>query len=157
MDPTAAFYSRPTYSGVGGGGFPVFSGSRRQRGGGIFGSLARMVLPVVKSVGTSILKSAGQQALGLASDAAQSALRGEGLSGVRRTLRQQGLKRLKNVGMSALSAATQQRTGGLLLPPPNLRKRRHSSTLPTTTTTVAKKRRKKQASTTTATTSKANF
>ena len=36
-----ALYSQPTYSG--GGGIPFFAGSRRQFGGGIFGSLARFI------------------------------------------------------------------------------------------------------------------
>ena len=90
MDSTATFYSQPSYVSSG-GAFPVFAGGRRQRGGGIFGSLARMVLPALKSVGKSVLKSAGQQALGLATEVAQSALSGEGLSGVKQTLQRQGL------------------------------------------------------------------
>ena len=99
MDLTAKFYSQPSYVGA---GFPVFSGSRRQRGGGIFGSLAKMVLPVLKNVGSSVLRTAGRQAVGLARDVAESALSGEGLTGVRQTLQRQGLKRLGNVGRSAL-------------------------------------------------------
>ena len=102
MDPTARFYSQPSYVGA---GFPVFSGSRRQRGGGIFGSLAKMVLPVLKSVGSSVLRTAGRQAVGLARDVAESALSGQGLTGVRQTLQRQGLKRLGNVGRSALRSA----------------------------------------------------
>ena len=102
MDPTAQFYSQPSYVGA---GFPVFSGSRRQRGGGIFGSLAKMVLPVLKSVGSSVLRTAGRQAVGLARDVAESALSGQGLTGVRQTLQRQGLKRLGNVGRSALRSA----------------------------------------------------
>ena len=109
MDSTAAFYSRPTYSGAGGAGFTVFSGSRRQRGGGIFGSLARMVLPVVKHVGKSVLSSVGEQGMGLVKDVGQSILRGEGVQGIKQTLRQQGLKRLKNVGQTAFDAATRPR------------------------------------------------
>ena len=36
MDSTRDFYSKPSY--VGGASFPVYSGSRRQVGGRIFGS-----------------------------------------------------------------------------------------------------------------------
>ena len=152
MDATAAFYSRPTYSGVGGGGFTVFSGGRRQRGGGIFGSLARMVLPVVKQVGKSVLSSVGKQCMGLMKDVGQSILRGEGMSGVQNTLRRQGLKRLKNVGQSAFNAFTtpegapSQRNG-------SLRKRKQRSTAPTTGGPPTKQHRKRQRTTTTA----ANF
>ena len=80
MDTTARFYSQPSY--IGGGGFPVFAGSRRQRGGGILGSLAKLVLPVVKSVRKSVLRSAGNEAFGLARDVAESALSGQGFDGV---------------------------------------------------------------------------
>ena len=58
IDPTARFYSQPSYVGA---GFPVFSGSRRQLGGGIFGSLAKMVLPAWKDVGGSNLRTTGRQ------------------------------------------------------------------------------------------------
>ena len=42
MNRTHEFYSRPSYVG---GGFPVYSGSRRQRGGTIFGATLRDILP----------------------------------------------------------------------------------------------------------------
>ena len=45
-DRTAAFYSGPSYT-FRGAGFPVYSGSRRQRGGSILGALARNVLPAL--------------------------------------------------------------------------------------------------------------
>ena len=49
MDHTVHFYSQPSYRG--GANFPIFTGSRRQRGGGIFGSLGRMFAPIAKRVG----------------------------------------------------------------------------------------------------------
>ena len=102
VDPTALFYSQPSYTGA---GFPVFSGSRRQRGGNIFGSLAKMVLPALKTAGKTFLRRAGREAIGFAGDLAGSALSGRGLSGVKQTLQRQGLKRLSNVGKAALSSA----------------------------------------------------
>ena len=105
MDATARFYSQPSYVG---GGFPVFAGSRRQRGGGIFGSLAKMVLPALKSVGSSVLRNVGREAVGLARDVADTALSGQGLSGIRQTLQQQGLKRLRSVGRDALATTLNQ-------------------------------------------------
>lgn len=98
MDATARFYSQPTYVG---GGYPVFSGSRRQRGGGVFGSLFKVVAPTLKTV----LRKAGSQALGLAGDVAKSALSGEGLAGMKRTFRRQGIKRLKSIGRDTLASA----------------------------------------------------
>ena len=103
MDPTVRFYSQPTYAV--GGGFPVFAGSRRQRGGGIFGSLAKMVLPVIKTVGSAVLRNVGGEVAGLARDVAQTALSGRGMAVVRQTLQRQGLKRLQNVGQHAIRTA----------------------------------------------------
>ena len=99
MDATARFYSQPSYVG---GGFPVFAGSRRQRGGSIFGAIAKAVLPALKTIGKSVLRQAGTEAFGLASDLANSALQGRS---IKQTLRNQGLKRLRNVGRTALTSA----------------------------------------------------
>ena len=71
MDQTALFYSRPSH----GAGFPVFMGSRRQRGGGIFGSLKNFFLPVAKKVGRNLLS----QGVGLAKDVMQDALEGKNI------------------------------------------------------------------------------
>ena len=62
MDRTSTFYSQPSYAG---GGFPVFSGSRRQRGGSIFGALSRAVLPMLKSFGKKAATHVAKKALGL--------------------------------------------------------------------------------------------
>ena len=140
MDATARFYSQPSYVG---GGFPVFSGSRRQRGGGIFGALAKMVLPVLKNVGSSVLRTAGREAVGLASDVAQSALSGQGLSGIRQTLQQQGLKRLRNVGQNALRTTVDEfrrrpsATRASSSPSAPLRKRQRRAPPPATATAAA--------------------
>ena len=63
MDRTAAFYSRPSHD-FRGGSFNVFAGSRRQRGGSIFGTLKNMFMPVAKTLGPAAL-AAG---VGLAQD-----------------------------------------------------------------------------------------
>ena len=96
MDRTAAFYSAPSYHYRGAGGFPVFSGSRRQRGGGILGSLAKMAMPMLKTVG----KAALGQAVGFAKDVATDIAQGRN---VRQSLKNRGLKRLKNTAMTSLS------------------------------------------------------
>ena len=99
MDNTVRFYSQSSYAGA---GFPVFAGARRLRGGGILGSLSKIVLPLVKQAGRALFRSAGKQALGLAGDVAASMSQGEGISGLRGVLKNQGLKRLKTVGSTAL-------------------------------------------------------
>ena len=70
MDHTAAFYSRPFY---GAGGVPVFSGSRRQKGGSIFGAFQRFFIPIAKAFGKKIAKRGAQQAVGLAKDVVKDA------------------------------------------------------------------------------------
>lgn len=69
-----AIYSQPTYSG--GGGIPFFAGSRRQFGGGIFGSLARLVLPTAKRA----LKTIGKSALSVGKNVAADVLRGRNIT-----------------------------------------------------------------------------
>ena len=71
MNRTHDFYSRPSY--VGGTGFPVYSGSRRQRGGSIFGATLRQVLPD----GATVKKAVGKQVLGFVGDVAKDVMRGE--------------------------------------------------------------------------------
>ena len=56
MDRTADFYSRPSYASRG-GGFNVFSGSRRQRGGGIIGALRSFFMPIFKDLSSTALTS----------------------------------------------------------------------------------------------------
>ena len=68
-----SLYSQPTYSG--GGGIPFFAGSRRQFGGGIFGSLARLVLPTAKRA----LSTIGKSALKVGRNVAVDVLRGRNI------------------------------------------------------------------------------
>lgn len=96
MDRTAAFYSAPSYHHRGSGGFPVYSGSRRQRGGSILGSLAKVAMPMLKSFG----KAALGQAVGFAKDVAGDLADGGNL---RQALKRRGMSRLQNTAMSGLS------------------------------------------------------
>ena len=93
MDQTALFYSRPSH----GAGFPVFMGSRRQRGGGIFGSLKNFFLPVAKKVGRSLFS----QGVGLAKDVMQDALEGKN---IKSSFLDRGKSRAINLGKSALES-----------------------------------------------------
>ena len=98
MDRTATFYSAPSYHHRG-GGFPVYAGSRRQRGGGILGSLAKFAMPVLGQIG----KAALGQAVGFAKDVAGDVAAGRN---VRQSLKQRGLRRLKNTALNSLSNIT---------------------------------------------------
>ena len=91
MDQTAEFYSRPSYNYRGAGGFPIFSGSRRQRGGGIFGSLKSFFTPIAKKVGKKLMK----HGIGLATDVAKDALLGKNMKD---SLLTHGKARAKNIG-----------------------------------------------------------
>ena len=73
MDRTSSFYSQPSYVG---GGFPVFSGSRRQRGGNIFGALSRAVLPLLRSFGRRAFGHVAKKALGLGQNVLVDTMRG---------------------------------------------------------------------------------
>ena len=99
MDRTAAFYAGPSYHGA---GFPVFSGSRRQRGGSILGAIKSMVMPVLGTIGKTALK----QAVGFAGDVVGDISKGRS---IRSSLRSHGLKRLKNVGSEALQTIVSSR------------------------------------------------
>lgn len=74
MNPTARFYSQPSY--VGGINIPVYAGSRRQAGGSVFGAIKRAVVPSLKTAG----KEMGKQAFGLFTDVAGDVLKGKSLS-----------------------------------------------------------------------------
>ena len=77
-----SLYSQPIYSG-GGGGIPFFAGSRRQFGGGIFGSITRLLMPAVKNfilpTASSALKSIGKSALNIGKNVAMDALQGRNI------------------------------------------------------------------------------
>ena len=104
MDATEHFYSRPSNLG------PYFSGGRRQVGGGIFGSLARAVLPGLKDFG----KAAAKRAMGTAVDIARDMASG---SSVKDAFANRG----KELAKDTFSDGVRRITGnGLKRPPPGL-------------------------------------
>lgn len=136
MDRTANFYAQPSYVG---GGFPIFSGSRRMRGGGIFGSLARVALPFVKSVGRSVLNAGKHHALGFAKDVALDALSGKS---IRDSAKKRGINRLKQLGMSSLKNTAEHIVGNY--PKPS-RKRKAAPRKAARKAPPAKRRRRRKA------------
>ena len=104
MDATAHFYSSPT-------GFTPFSGSRRQFGGGIFGSLARALVPKLKDFGKAAARRALNTATNVASDVAQGASFGDAL----KSRGKEFLKESLADGVNRI--AGQKRPAGLLVAP----------------------------------------
>ena len=105
MDATANFYSRPSYSG---GSFPVFSGSRRQRGGSIFGALKRIALPMVKRIGSSLLNTVKTEGVKLGKDVLSDIAEGRN---IKETLVNRGKAAAINVGKRSLRNAVKTVTG----------------------------------------------
>ena len=135
MDRTAAFYSQPSY---GGGGFHVFVGSRRQRGGGIFGALARIALPFAKRVGSSLLKKGARHAMSLAQNVASDVAAGKSIG---ESLKSQGKSQLKQFGQSALKTGMKE-LGNLSSTSRKASRKRKTTRAITKKAPPAKKRRK---------------
>lgn len=95
MDYTSNFYSQPSYAG--GSGFPVFTGSRRQRGGSLFGSLSKSFMPIAKNVGKQLLS----EGLGLATEVAGDVISGKS---IKSSILNRGKERLKRLGLQTLKS-----------------------------------------------------
>ena len=67
-------YSGPSF---GQNGYPVFVGGRRQVGGGLFGSLQRILTPSIRRIAKPLLKKVGSNMLELGANVAADALQGE--------------------------------------------------------------------------------
>ena len=102
MDRTANFYSRPSYEfHGGGGGFNVFVGSRRQRGGTIFGSLKGAFMPIAKNLGKVALASG----VALAQDIIRDKLKGRSLKD---SIMEHGKSRVLDFAKTAASTAAKE-------------------------------------------------
>ena len=96
-DPIADFYSRPQL----GSGIAIYQGNRRQAGGGIFQSIARFAVPILRKIKDKIFGMApavGAKALEVVSNSINDVRRNNKTSFIealrdntRDTLRQQGL------------------------------------------------------------------
>ena len=96
MDRTAQFYSQPTYAR--GGGMPVFAGSRRQRGGGVLGSLKSFFMPILSRLGIRGAKAAMNVAQNVVGDLVSG-------KNITASLKQHGLQAAKRFGNDVLSNA----------------------------------------------------
>jgi len=96
-DPIADFYSRPQL----GSGIAIYQGNRRQAGGGIFSSISRFAVPILRKIKEKILGIApavGAKALEVVKNSIDDVRKNNKTSFVealrdnaRETLRQQGL------------------------------------------------------------------
>ena len=106
MDRTAAFYSQPTYV-QRGAGLPIYSGSRRQRGGSILGALKGFIMPLLGGIKNKAVQRAKSEAWGLAKDVALDAFTGKNIKQSLKTRGLQHVKRLgKGVATDALASVT---------------------------------------------------
>ena len=125
MDRTAHFYSQPTYV-QRGAGLPVYSGSRRQRGGSILGALKGFIMPFLGGVKNRALKRAKSEAFGLVKDVALDAMSGKNVG---QSLKTRGLQRAKRLGKGVVKD-----TAGAIIGPatrqPVSRKRAAKNTHP---------------------------
>jgi len=107
MDRTATFYASPTYA-QRGGGIPIFSGSRRQRGGGIFGALKNFFMPLLHGVKQRVANRAKSEAWGLAKNVAWDAFRGKNIGN---SLKTHGLESAKRLGKNVILDTVSQVKG----------------------------------------------
>lgn len=99
MDRTSLYYSAPSYN-FRGAGFPVYAGSRRQRGGNILGALRSFVAPILNS----LKRKAINESFGLAKGVMLDAVTGKN---VKQSLINRGKKSVRNLGTSVAKDALQ--------------------------------------------------
>ena len=121
MDRTARFYSRPSYAH--GGAFPIFSGSRRRRGGGILGALASVAMPMLRGLASRGAK----QAIGLAKDVASDVMSGRDFKS---SLMSHGMRRAKRLGSDVMGSVLNGQSSTMVSrkrrPPPRKARQRSS-------------------------------
>ena len=102
MDRTANFYAHPSYVG---GGLPVYSGSRRQRGGSVLGALKRFFMPIFGK----LVKRGAVSALDLAKGVAVDAFTGKN---IKESLKTRGINQAKRFGIDTLHDVANQLGSG---------------------------------------------
>ena len=108
MDRTAAFYASPTYVQRGGGTIPIFSGSRRQRGGSILGAIKNFFMPLLPGLKNYAVKKAKTAAAGLIKNVASDVQAGRSFG---QSLKSRGLQSAVQLGKDAVHDGTSLFTG----------------------------------------------
>lgn len=105
----------------GSGAIPYFAGSRRQFGGGIFGSLARFVLPAVKNIilpnATRALQTLGKSAVNVGKNVAMDVLQG-------RNVKEAFADHTKKEALNQLEKHFQPNKRKRKAPPPKVKQKR---------------------------------
>lgn len=125
MDRTATYYSGPTFRYAGrGGALGIYSGSRRQRGGNILGTLARTVLPIFGEAGKKILRRGAHKALDVTQNVAKDAIQGKNALNSFKTRATTGLKKLSRFAIDEGADAARKMIGSGKKRRTSLRKRK---------------------------------
>lgn len=138
MDHTAIFYSSPSY--IRGGGLPIYSGSRRQRGGSIFGALKRFFMPVITAFGKKVARQGAKQAVGLAKDVVSDAFM---FRNVPDSVIKHGKKRALNLTRYAADEGLNSLENMIGSGPPAKRRRRRKQSLGKRKTITKKRKQRK--------------
>ena len=112
MDRTTQFYSGPSYQF--GSGFPVYGGSRRQRGGSILGAIQRFAMPIFNTIKNKALRESMNFAKGVMSDT----VRGKS---IKQSLMNRGMRSVRNVGASVATDALRSLHNRVQTPAPRKR------------------------------------
>ena len=102
MDRTASFYAQPSYTR--GAGLPIYSGSRRQRGGSVLGALKSFFMPLIGKVA----KRGVSSAVNVAKNVALDAITGKNLT---QSLKRRGINEAKSLGIDIAKDAFNAVTG----------------------------------------------
>lgn len=130
MDRTAAFYSQPTYV-QRGSGLPVYSGSRRQRGGSVLGALKGFVMPALNTLKKNAVKRMKSEAWNLTKGVVGDAFRGKNIG---QAFKNRGIESVKRLGKGVLidtansvigSASSKRKAPAIKRPPAKKRRRRN--------------------------------
>ena len=97
----------------------MYSGSRRQRGGGILGALARIAMPMAKRLGTSVLRTAKKEGLRLGANVVSDLAQGRS---IKDSLVDHGKTAARNISQKTLANVANTVAGNN-----NGRKRRRKS------------------------------
>ena len=100
MDRTANFYTQPTYV-ARGGALPIYSGSRRQRGGNVLGAIKSFFMPILAKIAKRGVRSAASMAKNVAFDAFLG-------KNIKQSVKNRGINEAKQLGMDAVNEMFRQ-------------------------------------------------
>lgn len=108
-DPIADFYSRPQT----GSGITLFQGSRKQVGGGIFASIQRFAVPILRRIGQKLLSIApdvGSKAMEVVKDTIADVRKGKRIGeAIKSNVSEKIRKTLNDLGVEQSGSGRRQR------------------------------------------------